>query len=359
MQISEFLEIKYGKGLKAESRDEGPYPVYGSNGIVGYHNSAITSGATIIIGRKGSVGKVHISDDRCWPIDTTYYIDSFTFPKSAKYWFYLLSSKNLSTINNATAIPGINRSQIYKLDVYPYSFEMQQRIADTLDKASELISLRKKQLEELDNLIKSIFYSMFGSPVTNERNWSIKNISDITNVETGSTPSRIIENYYLDGTIPWVKTGEIKEKYIYNTDEHITTIALEETNCKVLPVGTILVAMYGQGITRGKVGLLKIEAATNQACATVLPSNIFNSEYLFRLLLLQYKKLRQLGRGGNQPNLNLSMIKNFKIVLPPLPLQNQFAKIAEKIEEQKTLVQKALDQSQYLFDGLMARFFGE
>lgn len=277
----------------------------------------------------------------------------------SRFLMFCLRSKQrfLEKEAHGVAQKGIYLKQIKEIEISLPPIEIQREIAKTLDTTSELISLRKKQLVELDNLVKSTFYEMFGDPVTNERGWEVVCIKDFAKVETGSTPNRSIDSYYNAGEIPWVKTGEINGGYIFSAEEFITQQALDETNCKVMPENTILVAMYGQGKTRGKVGLLMLEATTNQACAAILPNSTFSTEYLLRILDICYNELRNLGRGGNQPNLNLSIIKNFEIIFPPLTLQNQFAQIVTKIEEQKALVQKAIDESQYLFDSLMSQYF--
>ena len=236
-------------------------------------------------------------------------------------------------------------------------FEVQRKIAQTLDAAAALLALRKQQLAALDNLIKSVFYEMFGDPVTNEKGWDVKCLGSITQIATGGTPSRACEDYYSGGTIPWIKTGEVHGSYITSVEERITALAVKETNCKIMPRNTILIAMYGQGKTRGQVGMLQIDGATNQACAAILPNGDFSSEYLFRLLNINYQTLRDLGRGGNQPNLNLNIVKKFPVLFPPVYIQTQFAEIVTKIEEQKVLVQKAIDESQYLFDSLMNEYF--
>lgn len=274
--------------------------------------------------------------------------------------YFLLSSIFQNFIRNVgsrAAQAGFNKNDLDNLQIPLPPLEVQKKIAQSLDAASELIALRKKQLAELDNLIKSVLYDMFGDPVTNEKGWELYCVGDFAKVETGSTPLRSNNSYYDNGTIPWVKTGEINGSYIYSAEESITDKAVDETNCKLLPANTILVAMYGQGKTRGKVGLLKIKATTNQACAAILPNGKFSSEYLLRTLDFCYQELRDLGRGGNQPNLNLSIVKNFTIPLPPIDLQIRFAEIVTKIEEQKALVQKAIDESQYLFDSLMNEYF--
>jgi type I restriction enzyme S subunit len=277
----------------------------------------------------------------------------------SRYVGKLLHGKFTHLRNNCTGatIPHINRKSLEDIEIPLYSIAIQSKIAKTLDTASELLAMRKQQLAELDNLIKSTFYNMFGNPTTNEKRWDTKKIVEMTNVETGSTPSRNNTKFYDEGSVPWVKTGEISDGYIYSSVEKITESAIDKTNCKLFPKDSILVAMYGQGKTRGQVGILKIQASTNQACAAILPNDNYVSEFLYRLLQIRYLDLRELGRGGNQPNLNLTIVKNFEVLNPPLLIQNQFATIVTKIEEQKAHVKKAIDDTQYLLDSLMAQYF--
>ena len=119
-----------------------------------------------------------------------------------------------------------------------------------------------------------------------------------------------------------------------------------------------MVAMYGQGKTRGQAGLLKIEASTNQACAAIVPNESYCTEYLFKLIQLSYETLRSLGRGGNQPNLNLSMIKEFLVMCPPVELQNQFAEFVEQVEKQKAVMQQSLEKMETNYKALMQEYFG-
>lgn len=158
---------------------------------------------------------------------------------------------------------------------------------------------------------------------------------------TGATPSRTVEGYY-EGDIPWVKTGEIERGLIKSTEESITYKALQETNCKILPIGTVMVAMYGQGKTRGTSGILQIEAATNQACAAILPCDKLNPVFLHQFLVNEYGRLRGMGRGVQQANLNLSMIKNYPIMDVPHFLQEQFAAFVRQSDKSKYQIQKLI-----------------
>ncbi|MGI6450767.1 MAG: restriction endonuclease subunit S [Desulfitobacteriia bacterium] len=354
-----FDDTKNGNKVKKEDYlEDGLYPIIdqGQKQISGYRNTAdglYENIPAIIFGDHTRVIKY---------IDTPFFLGaegvkilkSKRKDVSYKYLYYFFTK-------NEVPNTGYNRhfKWLKELSIPLPPLETQKQIAKTLDTASELLAMRKQQLAELDNLIKSVFYDMFGDPVENNIGWPVLKIQDIANVETGSTPKRSNINYYFDGSIPWVKTGEISNKYIYDSEEKITELALIETNCKLFPTDTLLIAMYGQGKTRGQIGMLKVEATTNQACAAILPNDQFVSQYLFKLLEIRYEDLRELGRGGNQPNLNLSMVKNFEIIMPPLSLQTQFASIVNKIEEQKALVQKAIDETQYLLDSLMSGYFDE
>ena len=203
---------------------------------------------------------------------------------------------------------------------------------------------------------KSQFIEMFGCVKNNKKHYEVKKIQDITEVVTGSTPSRKEASYY-GGDIPWVKTGEISKQYIWNAEECITQKAIAETNCKLLPENTVMIAMYGQGKTRGQAGLLMIKAATNQACAAILPSNKFNSLFLYRQMDLMYDELREMGRGGNQPNLNLSMIKNFEVLFPPIELQNEFAQFVQQVDKLKFEMEQSLTELENNFNSLMQKAF--
>ena len=197
---------------------------------------------------------------------------------------------------------------------------------------------------------------MFGDPVGNPKHWDKLELATLGKISSGSTPSREINDYYK-GNIPWVKTGEVNGTRIIKTTECISEQALKNSSCKLYPAGSLVIAMYGQGKTRGQVGVLGVEASTNQACAVIPPSNQMNYDYLFMLLKLCYEDLRRLGRGGNQPNLNSGLIKSYCVISPPINLQNQFAELIQAIEAQKKQARTSLQKSEDLFNSLLQRAF--
>jgi type I restriction enzyme S subunit len=172
--------------------------------------------------------------------------------------------------------------------------------------------------------------------------WASSTLDQIFSVETGGTPLRSVAAYYENGTIPWVKTGEVHNCEIANVEEFITPLAIQETNVKVFPAGTILIAMYGEGKTRGQVGRLRIDAATNQACAALVNPSLPPpmADYVYYYCLGQYSRLRSKSFGGNQPNLNLGIIKSWTINIPPLQEQHEIVRCVEALFKLADTIEK-------------------
>jgi type I restriction enzyme S subunit len=153
--------------------------------------------------------------------------------------------------------------------------------------------------------------------------WVYAKIDDIAYIGTGATPSRTKSKYWDNGTIPWVTSSAVNWSFVKNTEEKITEIALKETRVKIFPVHTLIVALYGEGKTRGKISELLIDACTNQALATLnlkFDNNVFRA-YVKLFFQEQYENIRRHSSGGVQPNLNLSIIKKMVIPIPPLSEQ--------------------------------------
>ena len=276
--------------------------------------------------------------------------------------YYSRSKQYKSSIDNQTTgstRKRISRKNLEKVVIPVPSIEEQKKICSLLDKMNRVIEAKKEQFKELDNLAQAIFYDMFGDPMTNEKGWEAKRLEEISTIGTGATPNRDVDSYYVNGDIPWVKTTEVHNNKIFETEEKITSKALAETSCSLYKKGTILLAMYGQGKTRGQVARLYIDAAINQACAAIIINHNCNPDYAYYYLLYNYKSIRGLARGGNQANLNLGIVKSIKMMIPPLPLQQAFSEKVEAIERQKELINQSVREVQTLFDSRMDYWFSE
>lgn len=156
--------------------------------------------------------------------------------------------------------------------------------------------------------------------------WHRSTLGDIARITSGGTPDRS-EPSYWGGNVPWVTTGEIQFNTIADTAEKITEAGLKNSSAKLFPPGTLLMAMYGQGKTRGQVAKLGIEASTNQACAAILLRDGNDPDFYFHYLSAQYEALRELGNAGTQQNLSGGILKEVDVLVPPVEEQRQVARI--------------------------------
>lgn len=178
----------------------------------------------------------------------------------------------------------------------------------------------KKQIVELQEEITDIVSRVNGD--------SIK-LGDIYKISSGGTPSRKKSAYWINGNIPWVTTTEVTNEIITSTNECITKLGLENSSAKIYPINSLIIAMYGQGATRGRTAKLGIEACTNQACAVLYEKKIeVETDFVWYYMQNQYEKLRSISHGSVRPNLNANDIANYEIPLPSLSEQKN---IVEKI----------------------------
>lgn len=176
-------------------------------------------------------------------------------------------------------------------------------------------------------------------------NWCWTKFDIVAKWGSGGTPSRKNPEYYV-GNIPWVKTGELNNSFIYETEEHISEKAVSNSSAKLFPINTVIVAMYGATI--GKVGILGLEATTNQACACGVCSSAVDYKYLFYYSISQKDDFISKGKGGAQPNISQEIIKQHEIPLPPFAEQQRIVARIEflfaKLDEAKEKAQEVVDE---------------
>lgn len=373
-QLGAVIELKYGKSLPAQSRDGEGYPVYGSNGVVGKHSAPLIKTCGLIIGRKGSYGEVQFSKDAFSPIDTTYFVDEL-YEQPIKYWFYQLKYLPLTELNRSTAIPGLNREDAYEQKIKLPSLTEQEIIAEKLDTLLALVDSAKARLEQIPQILKRFRQSVLTAAVSGklteewreERlltidDWLITCVGNIAQVATGKTPKRTEPKYWDNGSISWLTSSSTGNSITTSAEQFVTELALKECTLKLFGPGTLLLAMYGEGKTRGQVTELKLNAACNQACAAiiVIEEKVHRSFMKIRLME-NYEQTRKTAVGGNQPNLNLNKVREISIKLPSLEEQAQIVNRVEKlfayadtIEKQ---VQAALLRVNNLTQSILAKAF--
>lgn len=186
--------------------------------------------------------------------------------------------------------------------------------------------------------------------------WDLLPLGEVAHVYAGGTPSRAVASYW-GGEIPWVTTAEVDAVYITSSRERITTEALSFSAAKIAQPGTLLMAMYGQGKTRGKVAMLRIPSAMNQACAAIEVGTRVDAGYLLYYLSAQYDAIRGMSNSGSQDNLNGDIVKGIPVAVPPMPEQRAIAAVLDDVtgltKELEGLIAKKRDIKQGMLQELM------
>jgi type I restriction enzyme S subunit len=236
--------------------------------------------------------------------------------------------------------PRVDYDQIRAFPVAVPPLPEQQRIVAKLDALTARTARARADLDRIPALAARYRQTVLEKGFTGRLTaiaggvrvgWTEATIAQLAQVGTGSTPRRGERRYYEGGTIPWVTSSVVNRASVEAAEQFITEAAIQETNCKVFQPGTLLVAMYGEGQTRGRVTVLGIEAATNQALAAISPTanSPIQSSFLYWFLRSKYLSLRSEASGGVQPNLNLGMIKATEVPVPPLAEQMEIVRRIE------------------------------
>lgn len=180
VRLGEAIELVYGKSLPKNSRAGGKVPVYGSNGIAGWHDTALIHDPTIIVGRKGSAGAIQFVEEPCYPIDTTYFVRVRQgFNLDMRFLFYLFRKLDLSRLKTATGVPGLTRDDAYQEQIPVPPLAEQNRIVDILSRAEGIVRLRREAQKKAAELIPALFLDMFGDPATNPKGWPVASVGNV------------------------------------------------------------------------------------------------------------------------------------------------------------------------------------
>lgn len=273
------------------------------------------------------------------------------------YLLYYLKTLSTSFLESAEGVaqPNLSTEKIKQYSIPIPPLPEQERIVSELDCINGILEKKREQIKELDALAQSIFYHMFGDPVTNEKGWEVKKLGEVCKTTSGGTPSKNHNEYYDGGTIPWLRSGEVDKMFIYDTELFITEDGLNNSSAKWFPENTVVIAMYGA--TVGQVGILKNPMTTNQAICGIFPNETFLPIYLYHFLLGKKQAYIEMASGGAQPNISQNIVRDTLVGCPPLSLQQSFATKIAAIEKQKELIKRSIAEVETLLASRMQHHF--
>jgi type I restriction enzyme S subunit len=356
------IELAYGKSLpKGDRVDDGGIPVYGSNGITGWHDTAVVDGPTVIVGRKGSAGAVQFVDGPCFPIDTTYYArprEGFDF--DIKFLFYLLRRLDLSRLKTATGVPGLTREDAYRETIPVPPLPEQRRLVDLLSRAEGIVRLRREAEKKAAELIPALFLDMFGDPMKNPKGWPVTQLDAFLIFLTSG--SRGWAEYYAPSGARFIRSLDVRMNEI-STDAAVYVNAPDGAEAERTRVkfGDVLLTITGSQIGRVASAPADLEGAyISQHVAILRLTSGIESKYLSIFLSLDVGGQREISRlqyGQTKPGLNLKQIREFLIPLPPLRLQKDFV---ERVESNRSIQSQQVEatiKAKATFDALLAQTF--
>lgn len=293
-------------------------------------------------------------------------VEELADPRYVYYHFKQPSTRSLClSIGGQSAQPNVNLTNLKAFKISLPDRLTQTRVADVLSTYDDLIENNRRRivlLAEAARLLYREWFVHFRFPGAEHvkvvdgvpEGWEQGTISEIFNTSSGGTPSRKKAAFYVGGEINWLKTKELNNGYIFGTEEKITDEAVKRSSAKLFPKNTVIVAMYGATI--GQLGILAEPSTTNQACCALLPK-VNDLDFLFGFLLMQdkFEVLRDLGQGSAQNNVSQKVIQDFKIIIPPRDLLDDFNETVRSFFDQKRILENSIPMLAKARDLLLPR----
>ena len=325
------LLINNGKDYKDIEVEEGGYPVIGSGGVFARSRNYMYDGDVVLLGRKGTIDKPLFYSGKFWTVDTMFYSTALN-GNNIKFMYYSSLLIPFSYYSTATALPSMTQSDLNNHMLCLPSISEQQKIADFLDKKTAQLdkvkALLGEQIQKLKDYRASLIYETvtkgFDTTVPMKdsgidwigqmpQGWGVGKVKYFSQISAGATPDRN-NSLFWNGNINWMSSGEVNQGIVKYTSETITDLALKRTSTKLLPNGTVMLALNGQGKTKGTAAVLAIESASNQSLASFIVDNkTLNNMYLYYFFVANYYNIRGL-KGEDRDGLNLQLVSN--IVIP-------------------------------------------
>lgn len=364
VKLGDICEVLDSKRIpiSEEKRIKGEYPYYGANGIQGYINDYIFDEELVLLaedgGNFGSKTKpiAYKITGKAWVNNHAHVLKAKDEVISTDFLLYSLMFYDVTKLITGTTRKKLTKTGMEKITLSIPTLIVQNKITNYLQKIEKFIFLRKNQLNFLNELNKSLFTTMFGDPLLNDKKeWNFFKIKDIGKIISGSTPSTNISEYW-NGKYLWITPAELNDdSFIINsTNRKLTYLGVKTSSLIELPIGTVLLSSRAP---IGKVAIVGENMFCNQGFKNIIPNEKINSIYLYYVFKEKKEYLNFLGRGATFKELSKEIVENISIKVPPIELQNKFAERIEKIEKLKFEIEKSIEMAQNLYNSLTSKYF--
>ncbi len=271
------------------------------------------------------------------------------------YYFFKVNRSMIINLGVGGAQPNISISILKEIEILLPEIAIQENIVKILDKAQSLIDKRKEQIEACDELVKSLFYEMFGDPVKNDKGWKISRLDELGRLERGKSKHRPRNApELLNGPYPLIQTGDVSNAGLYITNYTTTYSEVGLKQSKMWPSGTLCITIAAN---IAKTAILTFDACFPDSVVGFTENESSNKMFIQIWMTFLQQMLEETAPESAQKNINLKILNELSVITPPLPLQNKFAAQVEKIEQQKNLLEQSLKELENNFNSLMQRAF--
>lgn len=312
----------------------------------------------ILISVRAPIGAMNIADCECCIGRGLASISADEAVCTTKYLWYGISSKieELNAKGTGSTFKAINKKTLEETEIPIRDLMEQERIAANLDRVTALISLRKQQLAKLDELVKARFVEMFGDPVKNTMNWEIKPLSELGELNRGVSKARPRNSpELLGGPYPLIQTGEVANAKTYITSFNSTYSEKGLAQSKMWPKGTLCITIAAN---IAQTSILTFDACFPDSVVGFISRNMTNELFVHYWFSFFQKILDEQAPQVAQKNINLKILSELNVIVPPLSLQNRFAAFVERVDQQKQTVQQSLEKLELMKKALMQEYFG-
>jgi type I restriction enzyme S subunit len=327
----ELATLEYGKALRGYQNQQEGFPVFGTNGKIGYHNEVLCRHAGLIIGRKGAYRGVHYSAVPFWVIDTGFYLEPKNPSLDLRWAYYQLRNFDINHLDSGSAIPSTSREAFYEIPVEVPPPDVQKKVAGILSAYDDLIENNTRRITILEKMAKVVYQEWFehfrfpghtqSDLVTSEiglipQGWSIKRLCEFGRVVTGKTPSTEKPEFF-GGSVPFIKTPDMHgNTFCIASADTLSDLGAASQKSKTVPVNSIIVNCIGA--LAGSVSITTTSCQTNQQINSVVLRDQRDREFLYVSLTRLREGLRQIGsNGATMINVNKSKFELLPVRTPP------------------------------------------
>lgn len=366
VRLGDILNFRRGHDLPHSAMKPGNIPVAGSNGVIGYHDTATPIKPILTIGRSGNVGKPYFYEE-AWAHNTTLYVDDFK-GNDPKFLYYLCQTMPFANFGGGSAVPTLNRNHIHPLETkIPVKVEDQRRIASILSSLDRKIELNNKINADLEEMAQAIFKNWFvdfepfkdGKFVDSElgmipEGWKVGRLDEIADVVGGSTPSKAKPEYYTQKGIAWLTPKDLSNHpavYTSRGEIDITEEGYNSTSTKLMPKGTIL---FTSRAPIGYISIAQNDICTNQGFKSLVPKKA-GTCFLYCFLKYVTPEIENKSTGSTFKEASGALMKSLQVIMPEQKVFEEFEEIVSPLFARIESLEKENSRLSLLRDTLLPR----